>query len=110
MLPDNYSLTLKRLQSLRIRLARVEILLRKYDQIFQDQLNEGIIEEVSTEGSIGNITYLPHKEVVKNERSTTKLRIVFDASAKLRNAVSLHDILYTGPCLNPELYKLLLQF
>ena len=27
-----------------------------------------------------------------------------------RNSVSLNDILYTGPCLNPELYKLLLQF
>ena len=110
MLPDNYSLSLKRLQSLRIRLANDEVLLRKYDQIFQDQLNEGITEEVSTEVSIGNITYLPHKEVVKNERSTTNLRIVFDASAKLRSAVSLNDILYTGPCLNPELYKLLLQF
>ena len=99
MLPDNYSLSLKRLQSLRSRLADDEILLRKYDQIFQAQLNEGIIEEVSTEGSTGNITYLPHKEVVKNERSTTKLRIVLDASAKLRNAVSLNDILYTNPCL-----------
>ena len=110
VLPDNYDLSLKRLQALKLRLANDEILLRKYDQIFQDQFNEGIIEEVSSEGFIGSTTYLPHKEVVKNESSTTKVRIVFDASAKLKNEVSLNDILYTGPCLNPELYKLLLQF
>ena len=71
-MPDNYDLSLKRLQALKIRLVRDEMLLQKYDQIFQDQIN--------------------------------------DASAKLKNEVSLKDILYTGPCLNPELYKLLQQF
>ena len=67
-----------------------------------------MIEKVNTEGLVGNVTYLPHKEVTKN-KSTIKVRIVFNASAKLKHEVSLNDILYTGPCLNPELYKLMLQ-
>ena len=65
----------------------------------------GMIEEVNAEGLVGNVTYLPHKEVIKNECTTTKVRIVFDTSAKLKHEVSLNDILYTGPCLNAELYK-----
>ena len=110
ILPDNYDLSLKRLQSLKMRLAKDEMLLQKYDQIFQDQINAGMIKEVKTEGLVGNVTYLPHKEVLRNESTTTKVRIVFDPSVKLKNKVSLNDILYTGPCLNLELYKLLLQF
>ena len=110
VLPDNYDLSLKRLQVLKMRLAKDEILLQKYDQIFQDQINAGMVEEVETEGLVGNVTYLPHKEVIRNGSTATKVRIVFDASAKLKNEVSLKDILYTGPCLNPVLYKCLLQF
>lgn len=110
LLPDNYNLALNRLYRLKERLVYDEILLRKYDNIIQEQLQSGIIEEVTTEGLVGNTTYLPHKEVIKNESSTTKVRIVYDASAKLREQPSLNEVLYTGPCLNPELYQLLLIF
>ena len=61
------------------------MLLQKYDQIFQDQINAGMIEEVNTEGLVGNVTYLLHKEVIRNDSTTTKVRIVYDASAKLKN-------------------------
>ena len=93
-----------------MRLAKDEMLLQKYDQNFQDQIKVGMIEEVNREGLVGNVTYLLHKEAIKNESTTAKVRIVFDASTKLKNKVSLNDIVYTGPCLNPELYNLLLQF
>ena len=70
----------------------------------------GIIEEVQTKGDTGQVVYLPHEEVVKENRSTTKLRIVFDASAKYKDTMSLNDVLYKGPCLNADLYSLLLKF
>ena len=60
-------------------------------------------------GTNGNVTFLPHK-VIKKQRSTTKIRIVFDASAKKRDAVSLNEILYKGPSLTPELFTLLIKF
>ena len=53
---------------------------------------------------------MPHKEVIKECRSTTKLRIVFDASAKYKGTSSLNEGLYKGPCLNADLYSLLLKF
>ena len=81
-----------------MRLAKDEMFLQKYDPIFQDQINAGMIEEVNTEGLVGNVTYLPHKEVIKNESITIKVRIVFDASAKLKHEVSLNDILCVCVC------------
>ena len=54
--------------------------------------------------------YLPNRGVVREDHDTAKLRIVFDASAKIRNELSLNDILYSGPCLLPYLYDILLRF
>ena len=109
-MPDNYLLSLKRVNKLKERLDGNRELLKHYDDIFQEQLQAGIIEEVHDEGECGNVTYLPHREVVKDQSVTTKVRIVFDASARLKGQLCLNDILYKGPCLNPELYNLLLQF
>lgn len=39
------------------------------------------------------VFYLPHHSVVINDSSTTKLRVVFDASAKSSTGVSLNDTL-----------------
>lgn len=44
--------------------------------------------------------YLPMHGVTKTSSTSTKLRVVFDASAKTTNHLSLNDILYTGPTLH----------
>ena len=110
LLPDNYNVSLKRLYKLKMRLDKNENLLRSYDDIFQEQIKLGIIEEVNSSGIFNNVTYLPHREVVKENHSTTKIRVVFDASVKVEDHPSLNDILYKGPCLLPKLYDLLLAF
>ena len=48
-------------------------LLNEYDKILDEYLKLGIIEEVKTQGETGQVVYLSHKEVVKEDRSTTKL-------------------------------------
>jgi hypothetical protein len=52
-----------------------------YNDIITQQLEDGVIELAPQEAS-DNKFYIPHKAVVKNTAETTKLRIVYDASAK----------------------------
>ena len=54
--------------------------------------------------------YMPHFPVFK-ESSTTAMRIVYDASAKISSkALSLNDCLHTGPNLIQRLQSMLLTF
>jgi len=54
--------------------------------------------------------YLPHHFVTKEDSSTTKLRVVFDGSAKTSSGVSLNNALRVGPTVQNDLFTLLLQF
>ena len=58
---------------------------------------------------VGNVTYIPHRAVVKEGKSTTKIRIVYDCSAKA-GEWSLNECLYKGPCLTPLIFDSLLRF
>ena len=72
----------------------------------------GIIEKVPLNQNIEprTIHYLPHRAVIKSERETAKVRVVFDASSKQCDEPSLNDVLYAGPCLLPKLSEILLRF
>ena len=54
--------------------------------------------------------YLPMHGVSKESSSTTKLRVVFDASAKTTTGISLNDTLMVGPTLFPNLSEILVRF
>ena len=83
LLPDNYNVSLKRLDKFKMRLDKNENLLRSYDDIFHEQIKLGIIEEVHSLGIFNNVTYLRHKEIIKENRSATKIRAMFDAVVKV---------------------------
>ena len=53
--------------------------------------------------------YLPHHYVFKEDSSTTKLRVVFDASAKTSSGVSLNKRLMIGPKLQSDLFHFVLR-
>ena len=54
--------------------------------------------------------YLPIHAVRKEHSTTTKVRAVFDASAKTATGVSLNDILLVGPTVHPSIVDVLLRF
>ena len=56
------------------------------------------------------IFYLPMHAVRKEHSSTTKLRVVFDASAKSASGISLNDLLLVGPTVHSPLIDVLLRF
>ena len=59
---------------------------------------------------IGETHCLPHKPVVRDEKATTKLQIVFDVSAKANESWRLNDCLYPGPSLTATLFGVLSPF
>ncbi|XP_046810810.1 uncharacterized protein LOC124420759 [Lucilia cuprina] len=54
--------------------------------------------------------YLPHQAVIRENSLTTKLRVVFDASAKTTNGKSLNDVMYTGPRLQKDIFDIILKW
>ena len=108
-LPDNYRLTCIRLGSTLRRLQRTPEILREYDKVIRDQEERGIIEAVNPALTTDNIHYLPHREIIRTDKQTTKLRIVFDASAK-KDGPSLNDCIHAGPSLSPLLMDIMLRF
>lgn len=54
--------------------------------------------------------YLPHQAVTREDKDTTKLRDVFDASAKSKNGISLNDCLLVGPSLQPDLRHIMIRW
>ena len=111
-LRDNYGLALGRLTSLAKQLARDHDLLLRYDAVIQSQVELGIVERVSTNTSTHTVKhYLPHQPVVTPSKATTKLRIVYDASAKSSKAAKcLNECMHRGPINLPNLCGILLRF
>ncbi|XP_075232254.1 uncharacterized protein LOC142330692 [Lycorma delicatula] len=56
------------------------------------------------------VFYLPHYAVFKEISLTTKLRVVFDGSAKSSNGLSLNDTLMIGPTVQQDLFSIILRF
>ena len=84
-----------------------------YDQLFDSYLEDRIIEEVPPEdiGEPGQVCYLAHRPIVPEDRETTKIRPVFDGSARATaESPSLNDVLHTGPNLLSLIYDVLIRF
>ena len=68
-LPDNYSLSERRLNSLIKRLSQNLKLLHDYDRIIQGQLESRIVEEASVvEPDATRVHYMPHHAVVHGDK------------------------------------------
>ena len=110
-LPVNRELALGRSKSSVARMKKKPELMKAYDTIIHDQLEKGIIEKASETSADGPKHYLPHHAVINPLKPTTKLRIVYDASAKARKEnKSLNECLYRGPVLLNDLCGLLMRF
>ena len=80
-LPVNLDIVIGRMRSLARHLQGNLDLLRKYDDIIQGQVKKGIIEVTEYMKENDKKHYLPHHPAITPTKCTTKLRIVYDASA-----------------------------
>ncbi|XP_062714302.1 uncharacterized protein LOC134291052 [Aedes albopictus] len=109
-LGESKDIAFRRLQGTERRLARDSSLREQYVAFMAEYLDLGhmrLIDEAS-ETSIKRC-YLPHHPVVKEASTTTKVRVVFDASCKTATGVSLNDVLLVGPVVQEDLRAIILR-
>ena len=102
---DNKELALGRMRGSTKRLEKIGKL-EEYHQIVKDQLIELVPKSPMEEA----VHYIPHQPAIKKSAESTKLRIVYDCSARAsKDAPSLNDCLEVGPPLQPQLFDILLM-
>ncbi|XP_037515323.1 uncharacterized protein LOC119391742 [Rhipicephalus sanguineus] len=110
LLGDNRDTAINRLHKLVKRLSQHGGLTEKYDTTIRQYLQMGHAEAVPDRNADNTVYYMPHREVVREDSLTTKLRVVFDASSHVKGYMSLSDCLDKGTNLNPDLLQVFLRF
>nr|CAI5829947.1 unnamed protein product [Callosobruchus analis] len=104
-------ITTQKFLNLEKKLDRNERSKEMYIEFMREYERLGHMTQINTKNE-GNaqIFYLTHHGVYREGSSTTKLRVVFDASAQSDTGLSLNYALRVGPILQRELFLILLSF
>ncbi|XP_055622114.1 uncharacterized protein LOC129765719 [Toxorhynchites rutilus septentrionalis] len=81
-----------------------------YINFIEEYHRLGHMREVVTDDETSQQYFIPHHCIIKPESTTTKLRVVFDASCPSSTGVSLNDALMVGPTVQDDLISLILRF
>ena len=105
-LPSNRGLCVGQLTSVVKRLKETDRL-TEYDAVIKEQIETGVLEEVKDDEPLGEVVcYLPHHPVIKDNKKSTKLRIVYNASA---GSQPLNKHLLQGDSKIPHIAAMLLR-
>ncbi|XP_046145779.1 uncharacterized protein LOC123989147 [Osmia bicornis bicornis] len=105
---DSRRNALRRFNALQRKLKSNVALKTEYDKVMQEYITLGHMSLADDESMTGY--YMPHHAVIKTTSATTKVRVVFDASAKTDKNLSLNDRLMIGPTIQDKLFEHLLRF
>ena len=111
VLPDNYTMALKRLENTELKLLKNPEMAQDYQATITSYLQQGYVRKLPDD-EMKQVPgwLLPHFPVFRPESQTTKTRIVFDASAKHKK-VFLNDLeILPGRKLQNDLMDILLRF
>lgn len=109
MMPDSFNNAYSRQQLLLRKFRKNNDYADRYKKEISKLLDNGYARELTdNELSADHVWYLPHFGV-QNPNKPGKLRLVFDAAAKV-DGVCLNDYLLTGPDLYNSLYGIMLRF
>jgi len=110
-LVDNYGQAYQRLVSTERRLAKDAKKVRMYCVAVSQYIEDGHAWPIDEEDhKADKRRYLPHHGVFREDRATTKCRVVFNSSAKTHDGPSLNSCLLKGPKLQPDLVHVLIRF
>ncbi|XP_041785566.1 uncharacterized protein LOC121600845 [Anopheles merus] len=101
---------LRRFSLLERRLERDQKVKAAYHDFMREYLELGHMSRIKNPSDDERAYYLPHHPVFKAASSTTKVRVVFDGSAKTSTGFSLNDALCVGPVVQDDLLDIILRF
>ncbi|XP_035906396.1 uncharacterized protein LOC118509627 isoform X2 [Anopheles stephensi] len=108
---DSKIMANRRFLALERRLQREPDTRAAYVQFMKEYEHLGHMSPVKHETESSTLAYyIPHHPVFKAESTTTKCRVVFDASAKTTSGYSLNDVLMSGPNIQQDSLYILLRF
>ncbi|XP_062533980.1 uncharacterized protein LOC134202996 [Armigeres subalbatus] len=99
---EHHAIALKRLHGMERRFAVNGQLKALYVEFVQEYLAMNHMRQVDDEDTAKPSYYLPHSAVLKPDSTTTKLRVMFDASCRSTTRVSLNDGLMVGPVVQDD--------
>ncbi|KAG7312691.1 hypothetical protein JYU34_001059 [Plutella xylostella] len=88
---ETKSIAEKRFHQLERRFEQNTKLKEDYTQVIEEYITLNHMEEVPEKEKNDSAVYLPHHAVVREDKETTKTRVVFNASCKGSNNASLND-------------------
>ena len=110
-LESNYMQAIRRLGSIERRLRHDPVKAKAYNSAINDYVEKGFAEVVPNEnGEDRTVRYLPHHAVFRDDKTTTKCRIVFHASAREGHGVSVNDCVLPGSALQSNHASVLIRF
>ncbi|XP_058448941.1 uncharacterized protein LOC131428899 [Malaya genurostris] len=109
-LGESRDIAYRRLQRTERRLAKNLGLRDQYSAFMEEHVSLGHMRKVD-DASSGSVKrcYLLHHPVIKESSTTTKVRVVFDASCKTSSGTSLNDVLLVGPVIQDDLRSIILR-
>ncbi|XP_055601535.1 uncharacterized protein LOC129750595 [Uranotaenia lowii] len=107
-LGESKEIAFRRLQATERRLNRDSDLQDQYTAFMEEYLELGHMQRVSANLHVKRC-FLPHHPVLKESSTTTKLRVVFDASCRTSSGTSLNDGLLAGPVIQEDLRSIILR-
>lgn len=107
-LGDSFYMAKSRFLSLERKLERLPSFKKMYHDFIQEYIDMGHMTRINEYS--WPYYFLPHHGVFREHSATTKLRVVFDASAATTSNKSLNDIQLVGPPLQNDIMSILLRF
>ena len=112
LLPDNRSQALKKLETTERRLMKDPASASEYDKQIKEMTELNFARKLSgeeTKNHEGPVHYIAHHEVLRPEKKSTPVRIVFNSSASYQGH-KLNDYWLKGPDLLNNLFGVVLRF
>ena len=109
-LGSSFDIARRRFLLLEKRLLKNNTLRKMYIEFIEEYINLGHMSPVSFDKLNSSHYIIPHHCVLRPQNSSTKLRVVFDASCRTSTNISLNETLMVGPTIQQDLITTIFAF